>query len=246
MNFVSVDQPCGEDICDACAACDVDSCAYRKLEAMGARQVRRRLDRGERLENAGRGACMQFWVVADGTAASCIAFADGRRQIVGLEHPGDIICALMAGEGTQSWLEALSPCEVCELDLTPSAETLRDDPAFLAATFAVAHKRLTRSQAHLSTLGRLDSRERVLLFLAEMAAQATRPVISLPMSREDIADYLGLNAETVSRILSKIKKSGLVKFLSPTEYVVPDLSEIARRLPVPVPGNPAAREEGSR
>lgn len=246
LNFVPADHPCGHEICDACASCDVEGCAFRKLEVTAARQVRRQLDRGDRLENTGRGACMQFWVVVEGTAASCIAFADGRRQIVGLEHAGDVICALMAGEGTQSWLEALSPCEVCELDLTQSADSLRDDPSFLAATFAVTHRRLTRSQAHLSTLGRLDSRERVLLFLAQMATRARHPVVSLPMSREDIADYLGLNTETVSRILSRIKKSGLVKFLSPTEYVVPDIAEIARRLPVPVPGHPAPAQEVSR
>ncbi len=85
--------------------------------------------------------------------------------------------------------------------------------------------------------GRLDSRERVLLFLAEMAlrnAKARRPEspVTLPTSREDMADYLGLNAETISRILGRVRKSGLVRFLSTTEYVIPDMVEIARRLPV--------------
>ena len=59
--------------------------------------------------------------------------------------------------------------------------------------------------------------------------------MTLPMSREDIADYLGLNTETVSRILSRIKKTGLIKFLSPTEYVIPDFAALEGRLPVPVP-----------
>ena len=102
--------------------------------------------------------------------------------------------------------------------------------------FVISHQRLTRSQTHISTLGRLDSRERVLLFLGQMAADSGNGLVRLRMSREDIADYLGLNAETVSRMLSRIKKSGLVKFLSPTEYVVPDIEQIARRLPVPITG----------
>ncbi len=193
------------------------------------------LDRGARLESQGHAACLKFWIIIDGTAATCTAFEDGRRQIIGLEGPGDIVCAAMAGHGTQNWLAALSPCHVCELDLTPMGEDLRHDADFLAATFKVAHRRLTQAQAHISTLGRLDSRERVLLFLAEMAERANKGLVTLHMSREDIADYLGLNAETVSRILSRIKKSGLVKFLSPTEYVVPDMAAIARRLPVPIP-----------
>ncbi len=54
------------------------------------------------------------------------------------------------------------------------------------------------------------------------------------MNREEIADYLGLNTETVSRILSKLRKAGLFKFLTRTEFVVLDPEAVARRLPVRV------------
>jgi len=60
------------------------------------------------------------------------------------------------------------------------------------------------------------------------------------MNREEIADYLGLNSETVSRIFSKLRKAGLFKFLSPTEFVVPDPEAVARRLPVRVSRRPLA------
>ncbi len=234
MNFIAPDMPERTGLCPGCASCTLECCVFHDLSARNGAHREHVLGRGDRLECRGEGACLIFWVVIEGTAATCTAFEDGRRQIIGLERPGDTICALMAGSGGQSWLEALSDCRICELDLTPLAHGLRDDPAFLSATFHVAHRRLTRSQAHISTLGRLDSRERVLLFLAQMATRSKTGLVSLPMSREDIADYLGLNAETVSRILSRIKKTGLVKFLSRTEYVVPDMAEIARRLPVPI------------
>ncbi len=194
------------------------------------------LARGARLESRDRDGCLHFWVMLGGTAATCTVFADGRRQILKIEGAGDVICAKMAGNGTQNWLEALSECDICELDFSAAGPRLRRDPAFLAAVFNATHDRLTQAQAHISTLGRLDSRERVLLFLAEKAARAASVPVTLHMSREDIADYLGLNAETVSRILSKVKKDGLVRFLSPTEFVIPDMAKIARRLPVPVPG----------
>ena len=221
-------------ITEACAACSLRECSLRDSTRFPVVRQHRILARGERLDCDDAGGCMRFWIVVRGTAGSCTTFSDGRRQIIGLERAGDIICAPMTGNGSQSWLEALSDCEICILDLTRHAESLRDDPDFLAATFHVTHRRLARSQAHLSTLGRLDSQERVTLFLAEMAARESQPVVTLHMSREDIADYLGLNAETVSRILSRLKKSGLVKFLSHTEYVVPDMAALERRLPVPV------------
>lgn len=220
-----------------CVFCALSGCSFRCLDPDNRHQREFDLVRGGRVEGDDGLACLKFWVVLKGTAATCTTFADGRRQILSLETPGDIICGLMAGNGSQTWLEALSDCHICELDLTPEAHSLRQDADFLGATFAVIHKRLERSQAHITTLGRLDSRERVLLFLAEMTRQSGQigqGLTTLPMSREDIADYLGLNAETVSRILSRLKKSGIVKFLSPTEYVIPDMDEVARRLPVPI------------
>lgn len=194
------------------------------------------LSRGERLETCREG-CLRFWIIVRGTAAVCTTFEDGRRQITGLEMPGDTICGLMAAPETPSWLEALEPTTICQLDFSSNAGNLRTNPEFMMELFGLIHKRLEVTSRHLSTLGRLDSTERVMLFLAQMALRTQhKPAepVRLPMSREDIADYLGLNAETVSRIFSKIKKSGLVKFLAPTEYVVPDMTAIARRLPVPI------------
>ncbi len=147
------------------------------------------------------------------------------------------------------WLEALDDCQICELDFSGQMAGLQHDAAFLRAMFGVTHGHLEQTSRHVATLGRLDSTERVILFLAEMARrQNTAPesggCVALPMSREDIADYLGLNAETVSRIMSRLKKSGLVKFLSPTEYVVPDFAAIERRLPVHVPSSYGSRASG--
>lgn len=220
----------------SCALCRLRSCSFLPMQPDDRHKRDLKLARGQRLETLNNGMCMTFWIITEGTAATCTAFEDGRRQIVGLETAGDAVCGLMAGPGTQNWLEALSDVHICELDMSARAAELHRDPGFLSASFHIVHKRLERSLHHLTTLGRLDSYERVLLFLGEMAVRAGRAQsVTLPMSREDIADYLGLNAETVSRIFSKIKKAGLVQFLSPTEYLVPDLGAIERRLPLPIP-----------
>jgi CRP-like cAMP-binding protein len=196
------------------------------------------LARGDRLDTCREG-CMRFWVVVRGTAAVCTGFADGRRQITGIEMPGDALCGLIASPEAPTWLEALEDCTICQVDFTASRAELERNPEFMREVFSLIHQRLEVTSQHLSTLGRLDSTERVILFLGQMSLRTARPnrpddPVRLPMSREDIADYLGLNAETVSRILSRVKKTGLFKFSSPTEYVVPDMAALERRLPVPV------------
>ena len=219
----------------ACCECDLGACTMRELLDVRTVPVRRSLARGDRLSGDADDGCLKFWIVVRGVAASCTSFADGRRQILALERPGNVACGLMSVKDAPSWLEALADCEVCLLDMTPNARHLREDSSFLHKTFRIAHERLARAQSQMATLGRLDSRERVTLFLAEMASHSDGGAVTLPMSREDIADYLGLNAETVSRILSQLRKAGLVVFLSHTEYVLPDMTAIQRRLPVPIP-----------
>ncbi|MBR9842272.1 MAG: Crp/Fnr family transcriptional regulator [Rhodobacteraceae bacterium] len=194
------------------------------------------LARGERLD-ACQDGCLKFWIVEKGWAAICTSFADGRRQITGLETGGDTICGLVATPDAPSWLEALDDCVICQLDFSRAARDLQGNPKFMMEVFRLTHQRLENVSIHLSTLGRLDSTERVILFLGQMALRF-RPtldgIVRLPTSREDIADYLGLNAETVSRILTRLKKQRLVKFLSPTEYTIPDMAALERRLPVPI------------
>jgi CRP/FNR family nitrogen fixation transcriptional regulator len=73
---------------------------------------------------------------------------------------------------------------------------------------------LQHVENHMLLLGRKNSQERVAAFLLEMHGRlATADVMALPMSRRDIADYLGLNLETVSRALSTLQKKGILKFV---------------------------------
>jgi len=72
---------------------------------------------------------------------------------------------------------------------------------------------MVRAQDHLLVVGRLDSFERVAAFLMDMAdRQEELDQIELPMSRQDIGDYLGLTIETVSRVLSRLRDKGSSSF----------------------------------
>jgi CRP-like cAMP-binding protein len=194
------------------------------------------LERGDRLFTRDL-SCLKFWTLRQGTAALCIGLHDGRRQIVRIETENDVVCGMSATDGAETWIEALESCMICEVDLSGNMAQLSNDPAFLRQIFECAHRRLAQASHHAVMLGRLDSMERVCLFLVEMAhlfgiGQGGARQVHLPLSREDIADYLGLNAETVSRLLSRIKKSRIAVFNSPTDYLVPDLVALERRVPI--------------
>lgn len=223
---------------DECIACHSRFCQFQDPARRQSRTDLISLNRGDRLEASAQ-ACLKIWTIIQGTAAICRTFEDGRRQIISLETIGETTCGLMAAPESDTWLEALDDCVICEQDFSSYAGALRENPNFILSIFRVTHKQLDIASRHLATLGRLDSTERVILFLAEMVVRTkgrcvSDSTVTLPMSREDIADYLGLNTETVSRIMSRLKKSGLVRFFSPTEYAVPDFAAIERRLPVAV------------
>lgn len=226
---------------------DCRSCEARLCDLLRARGAPRRrlLGRGERLSAL---TCLKLWTVLDGVVAFCSTLADGRRQVVYLSVAGDVVVPPLGVDGTEVWIEALAPTSLCELDLGSRTDSpLGQDAALWAELFRNAHEQAKAFSVHLVTLGRLDGMERVCLFLAEMAWRigcktAAGWRVRLPLSREDIADYLGLNPETVSRIFSRVKKAKLVTFLSPTDYLVPDIQALQRRAPLSPPNAPAKEQ----
>jgi CRP/FNR family nitrogen fixation transcriptional regulator len=136
---------------------------------------------------------------------------DGRRQVGDFYHPGDVF-GLEPGPDHQFSAEALSECEVQVLRRSTVRAFAGDaelDRAILEATRA----ELQRAQEHVMLLGRKTAREKVAAFLKGLAAGAARD-IDLPMGRQDMADYLGLTIETVSRTLTQLQGDRVVEFPS--------------------------------
>ncbi len=222
--------------------CKVGSACVRRhvcrLAAVPGAEVRTvRAAKGQRIGGAGSGSSC-FYVVRSGTVAAQAVMADGRRQLIAFHTPGDLVCPLGVG-AAGCWAEALSATVLWEVRLHGPAPREGEAARLWAALFEIAHVELARALTHVVMLGRLDGTERVSVFLADMVRRIGRQSgpraawrLSLPMSREDMADYLGLNAETVSRILSRLKKAGIVRFQSPSECEVPDLALLERHAPV--------------
>lgn len=133
--------------------------------------------------------------------------ADGRRQIAAFHMAGEVFGFETDGSH-HFFAEAIGPTGIRILRLASAGDMSR-------ALLPLALKSLVRAQEHLLVLGRQHAPERVAAFLVDMAErQGGDNRFDLPMSRMDIADYLGLTIETVSRVFTKLKEKGVIRLAS--------------------------------
>ncbi len=136
---------------------------------------------------------------------------DGRRQIGAFYYAGDLF-GLTANDEHDYTAEALCPTRIVSFE--------RSSTGGDGATVAAALCELSRVHGHLAMLGRRSAEEKVASFLVDMARRGASDRTRLPMSRQDMADYLGLALETVSRVLSRFKDEGLVSFTSSRHFQI--------------------------
>lgn len=151
----------------------------------------------------------QVFKVVRGAVRCFRVLSDGRRQICDFYMPGDIF-GIELGADRRTTAEALTDTV---LIAARRASVIEDvDMAASRRLWTLAMNDLQRSQDHALTLGRRSANERVASFLVDMAARlGDVDNLELPMTRQDIADYLGLTIETVSRTLTQLQVSGLIK-----------------------------------
>jgi len=149
-----------------------------------------------------------------GAVRSYKLLSDGRRQIGAFHLAGDIF-GLENGSEHRFTAEAIVDTTV-RLIRRRSLEVLADsDAVVLRNLLSMTTSNLQHAENHMLLLGRKTSLERVAAFLIEMDRRITAAgVMPLPMSRRDIADYLGLTLETVSRALSRLHELGIIGFIS--------------------------------
>lgn len=141
---------------------------------------------------------------------------DGRRQVTGFMHPGDLLGVSVDGEHAFT-AEALGPAELCGFVHTRFDEFVEDHKVMERELYRVAVHELAAAHQQMVLLGRKTAVERLASFFVSLADRAeTREgaeprFIELPMSRTDIADYLGLTKETVSRVLALLKRDRVIR-----------------------------------
>ncbi|MEN3931649.1 helix-turn-helix domain-containing protein [Microvirga sp. W0021] len=144
---------------------------------------------------------------------------DGRRQIVGFALPGDFLG--LAFEPTYSFsADAVTSAVACRFPRKLFEAYVDQTPALLKRLHEAATYELTLAREQMVLLGRRSAEERIAAFLIGLRDRLYRigyhsPTLRLPMSRQDIADFLGLTIETVSRTLTKLAKDKVI-------LIVPD------------------------
>jgi CRP/FNR family transcriptional regulator len=142
---------------------------------------------------------------------------DGRRQITGFLFPGDFL-GLTHNDSYAYSAEALTATKLCRFPRRKLEALMQDLPKLERRLLGIASHELAAAQDQMMLLGRKSARERVvslLLMLSNAAVRRGQPAspVGLPMNRNDIADYLGLTMETVSRVLTQLKTKGLIQLL---------------------------------
>jgi CRP/FNR family nitrogen fixation transcriptional regulator len=151
--------------------------------------------------------------VKTGAARSYKLLLDGRRQIGAFHLVGDIF-GLENSSEHRFTAEAIVDTTV-RLIKRRSLELVAESDAMVARNLlSMTTNNLQHAEDHMLLLGRKTSLERVAAFLIEMDRRLTAAgVLALPMCRRDIADYLGLTLETVSRALSRLHELGILGFI---------------------------------
>jgi CRP/FNR family transcriptional regulator len=155
--------------------------------------------------------------VTEGIVRLYKSLPDGRRQIVGFALPGDFLgLALMDRYGVAA--EAVTQVKVCRFARSSFINYVDNKPHLLRRLHEFAGHELSLAQDQMLLLGRRTAEEKVAAFLLNLQARYSRigassVTVPLPMSRQDIADYLGLTIETVSRTFTKLERDGVIDIM---------------------------------
>ncbi len=139
------------------------------------------------------------------------SLSDGRRQITGFALPGDFL-GLSLEKNWSFTAEAVTEVRACRFKRSIFEDFSDRKPHLMKRMHEFATHELSLAQDHMVLLGRLTAEEKIATFLVAMKRRWTRVeghelgLIRLPMGRQDIADYIGLTIETVSRVINQMQR----------------------------------------
>jgi len=177
---------------------------------------------------------LHFYNINFGTVRLFKALPDGRRQITGFMGAGHFLGLKVSGPAAAPGhyvfsAEAIGEVRLCRFTRAGLLPKLTEFPALERKLLDVATHELIIAQDQMLLLGRKTAVERVASFLLAWAdrmalfpagIQEGKLTVELPMNRMDLADYLGVTIETISRALGQLKKSGLVALPHAHEVVL--------------------------
>lgn len=201
--------------CDDCAVrgaavcSSLDAAELREFEHLGRRV---HFGSGETVFSE-EDITTSFYNVLKGVMRLYKLLPDGRRQIVGFALLG----MNLSGRHNFS-ADAIGAVTVCQFARAPFSRFIEDRPQLLRRINELAIRELSQARDHMVLLGRRSADEKVATFLLGwrerlVALEGLSDTVPLPMSRQDIADYLGLTIETVSRTFTKLERQGVIQII---------------------------------
>jgi len=226
-------------VSDPCATCtirqlsicaDLDSETQDKLKRINQTVV---LEPHRLLFQEGDPADYLYTVTA-GQISLSMSLPDGRRQITEFLGPGDFIGLGLDREASLHSLtaETLTETHVCRFPRQPFARTMEQSTALGRRVLSFASRRIAAAGEQQLMLGRKTAAERVASFLLRAARRneergSPASPLTLAMTRSEIADYLGLTLETVSRGFSRLRQQGAIRLDGADRVTLTDLGRLA-------------------
>jgi len=157
-----------------------------------------------------------LFVVQEGMLKMTLNDADGREQIIGLPAPGQLLGFNSVGEHTYAYtVVALTPSAVCKIQHRDMLEILHQNPGVAMRTIEMLNQELGQARSLIHILGQKTAVEKIATFILSLHAHAPTEgdaqTAALPLSRQEMAELLGLTVETVSRLMSEFKRDGLLE-----------------------------------
>jgi CRP/FNR family transcriptional regulator len=184
------------------------------LDRLAGLSASQQLEAGETFLAEGDVAKVFFAIIA-GSVKVFKLLPDGRRQVTGFLFQGDFLGLAFNDSYTYS-AEALTDTTICRMPRRQFEGLLQDYPTIERRLLAMASNELAAAQEQMVVLGRKTAQERVASFLLGLIRRQERlgrdgKAIRLTMTRTDIADYLGLTTETVSRTFTGLRGAGHIE-----------------------------------
>jgi CRP/FNR family transcriptional regulator len=179
-------------------------------------EVKKSLDREQTLYAAGQ-RFQSLYVVRSGSFKTFTSDGEGDTQVLGFHLPGEILGLDAIAVGShQCSAEALERSSVCEVPFTRLEQVAMAVPGLQHQLLRIISREVQQDQRHLVMIGRKVALERLAIFLHSLSQRLERVrrdphEFVLSMSRRDLANYLGLVIETVSRLFSRLADLGVIE-----------------------------------
>ena len=164
-----------------------------------------------------------FFEIVSGTVRCCRLTRDGRRQIYRFAKAGDLL-GVSCNDAYGFGAEAVTDVVVRRRRLAGLDAAMAADDGLRRRVLQALRDELAATRTQMMVLGRMSATEKIASFLLALAGTACEPAacIHLPMTREDIADYLGLTIETVSRKINELHTLGVIQLETANRVLIRD------------------------